>query len=160
MVVGDRMRIIFVALVMIALSIAVHACSVPSNDIVDNSTSEDGPVEIVQPDDGSDTTGNEQDAIDEGSDIIIDKPEMIELPAGEISKDIRHSHGYGEAHIRDLVKNETPSEQNVASGTGSMNSADTSSLAAQSSRSNVSSIAIALGGIVLCAGAVHYLIKR
>lgn len=159
MVVGDRMRIIFVALIMIAFSMAAHACSVPSNDIVDNSTSEDGPVEIVQPEDGSDTTGGEQDASDEGSDII-DNPEMVELPAAETSKDIRHSHGYGEAHIRDLVKNETPSEQNIADSIGSESSVDTGSLAAQSSRSNVSSVAIALGGIVLCAGAVHYLIKR
>jgi hypothetical protein len=113
----------------------------------------------VEPEDVSDTTESGQDAIDGGSDII-DSPEIVELPAGETSKNIHHSHGYGEAHIRDLVKNETISEQNVASGIGSMNSVDTSSLAAQSSRPNVSSIAIALGGIVLCAGAIHYLIKK
>lgn len=159
MVVGDRMRIIFVVLIMISFSVCVHACSVPAKDIVDNSTSEDGPVQVVEHDDVSDTTGSEQDSVDGDLDII-DSPEIVELPAGETRKNIHHSHGYGEAHIRDLVKNETISEQNVANGIGPMNSVDTSSLAAQSSRPNVSSVAIALGGIVLCAGAIHYITKK
>jgi hypothetical protein len=159
MVVGDRMRIIFVVLIMIAFSMGVHACSVPSNDIVDNSTSEDGPVKVVEPDDVSDTTGGEQGAVDGGSDII-DKPEIVELPAGETSENIHHSHGYGEAHIRDLLKNETSSEQNVASGIESKNSMEKSSLAAQNRESNASSVAIVVGGIVLCAGAIHYITKR
>lgn len=154
------MRIIILVLVMIAFIVGVQACSVPPTDIVDNSTSEDEPVEVVVPgDDVSDTTGDNEDAAD-GNQDVIEEPGAGESPTGETEKEIHRSGGYGEAHIRDLLKNETTYEQKSESGPESGNSMNTSSLAAQNGESNITSIVIALGGIVFGAGAIRYITMK
>jgi hypothetical protein len=98
------MRMIIAVLLMIAFIGGVQACSVPPTDIVDNSTSEDETVEVVVPDDDiSDTTEDKEDAAN-GNKDVIEEPDVGELPTEETDEEIHRSGGYGEAHIRDLVK--------------------------------------------------------
>lgn len=154
------MRIIFAVLLTIAFIGGVQACLVPPTDTVDNSTSEDETVEVVVPDDDiSDTTEDNEDSAD-GNKDVIEEPEVGELPTEETDEGIHRSGGYGEAHIRDLVKNETIYEQKSESWPESGNSMNTSSLAAQNGESNMKSVAIALGGIIFGVGAIRYITMR
>lgn len=154
------MRIIFAVLLTIVFIGGIQACLVSPTGIVDNSTSEDESVEVVVPDDDiSDTTEDNEDSAD-GNQDVIEEPGVGELPTGEIDKEIHRSGGYGEAHIRDLVKNETIYEQKSESWPESGNSMNTSSLATQNGESNMRSVAIALGGIILGVGAIRYITMR
>lgn len=140
------MRIIFVLFMIIAFSLSVHACSVSPTDIVDNSTDEDEPVEIVLP-------------VDENPDIA-EQPDVVEPSIEEADDEIHRSGGYGEAHIIDLVKNETYQEEGVVSDSGSLYSKNNTIVAVQNSESNITTVAIALGGIGLVAGVIRYIIMK
>lgn len=139
------MRLIFVFLMMIAFSLSVHACSVSPADIVDNSTDEDENVDITSP-------------VDKNPDLA-EQPDASGTPVEE-GDEIHRSGGYGEAHIIDLVKNETYQEERVVSDSGSSYSKNDTIVAVQNGESNIPTVAIALGGIGLVAGVIRYILMK